>query len=41
MLKEINDYKLIAKNLYNHISDIIRNNISEFTDIQWIAENHA
>ena len=33
-------YKLISKNLYTHISDIIKNHISEFTDIQWIVENH-
>lgn len=34
-------YKLIAKNLYNHISELVRNNVSEFLDIQWIIENHA
>lgn len=34
-------YKLIAENLYDHIEDIIKNNVSEFIDIQWIAENHS
>ena len=34
-------YKLIAENIYNHISGLIRNNISEFLDIQWIIENHS
>lgn len=34
-------YKLIAHNLYNNISVYIRDNLSEFLDIQWIAENHA
>lgn len=34
-------YKLIARNLYNHISDLIQNDIGDFTDIQWIAQNHA
>lgn len=33
-------YKLIARNIYNHISDLIQNNISSFIDIQWIVENH-
>ena len=33
-------YKLIGANIYAHISEIIQNHISEFTDIQWIVENH-
>lgn len=33
-------YKLIAENLYGHIKSIIKSNVSEFTDIQWIIEDH-
>jgi lysophospholipase L1-like esterase len=33
-------YKLIAKNIYNHLNDIIQKNVSDFLDIQWIVNNH-
>ena len=33
-------YKLIAQNIYNHLNDIIQENVKEFLDIQWIVNNH-
>lgn len=33
-------YKLIARNIYDHINNLIQQNISQFKDIQWIVENH-
>lgn len=34
-------YKLVAKNIHDNICDVIRANISEFKDIQWIVEDHS
>lgn len=33
-------YKMIAENIYKHISELVRTHMAEFTDIQWIAEDH-
>ena len=33
-------YKLIARNIYKHISEIIKANMDDFLDIQWIVENY-
>ena len=33
-------YKLIAKNIHDNICEVMRANISDFKDIQWIVENH-
>ena len=33
-------YKLIAKNIHDHICEFMRQNITEFMDIQWIVDNH-
>lgn len=33
-------YKLCAKNIHDNICDVMRANISDFLDIQWIVDNH-
>lgn len=33
-------YKMIARNIYDHINSIIKHNLNEFTDVQFIIENH-
>ena len=34
-------YKLIAKNIHDNICEVMKANISDFLDIQWIVENHS